>query len=230
MATMAPKNIAHRGGFEKYDQNTAKAWSYAYGHTNYLEGDVRFTLDNVPVIFHDASLDALTDGEGDIEDLPLSVVRAARYDLHGGKIPTLQEFVAYAQARTNLKLVLETKSDFTADHWLIFDEHLAPIKNRVILYSSDGARILEAKRRGYKTALIEWESTRSPASARQYGEYYIRAYKYVTKKQVLRYVNSGLKVIITTPNKPKLWKKYSNMGVWGIMHNKPRAYDKWRKA
>jgi glycerophosphoryl diester phosphodiesterase len=89
---------------------------------------------------------------------------------------------------------------------------------------------LEAKRRGYKTALIEWESTRSPASARQYGEYYIRAYKYVTKKQVLRYVNSGLKVIITTPNKPKLWKKYSNMGVWGIMHNKPRAYDKWRKA
>lgn len=74
-----PLAFAHRGYSRDGLENSIAAFSAAVdlGY-RYLETDVRATRDGVPVTFHDATLDRVTDRFGRISELPWAEVRAAR--------------------------------------------------------------------------------------------------------------------------------------------------------
>ncbi len=88
---------AHRGGCLHEPnvgrENTLHAFRQAVqlGYT-VLETDVRTTADGHVVVFHDPTLDRVTDGHGPISKAPLSTVKRARV---GGvdEIPTLDELL-----------------------------------------------------------------------------------------------------------------------------------------
>ncbi len=68
----------------------------------YIETDVHVTADGVLLAFHDDVLDRVTDGNGVIEDLPWSVVRAAKVD---GRepIPLFEDLLgAWPDVRVNI--------------------------------------------------------------------------------------------------------------------------------
>jgi len=83
-----PIAMAHRGGAVEHLENAMPAFEacVAMGY-RYLETDVRVTADGVPVVFHDATLDRVTDRTGRVDQLPWSQLASARI---GGREPVLR--------------------------------------------------------------------------------------------------------------------------------------------
>ncbi|MHA7304341.1 glycerophosphodiester phosphodiesterase [Arthrobacter sp. TMN-49] len=94
MDSLHPVAIAHRGFSRDGLENSLTAFKAALdlGYS-YVETDVNTTADGVTVVFHDPTLDRVTDHDGAIAQLPYSVVSQARI---GGREPiaTLAELVA----------------------------------------------------------------------------------------------------------------------------------------
>tara|TARA_S200002703_G_scaffold67586_1_gene58772 strand:+ start:955 stop:2319 length:1365 start_codon:yes stop_codon:yes gene_type:complete len=92
----APMLIAHRGFRDLGVQNTLPAFrqSIELG-ADAIELDVRTSADGTPYVFHDVTVDALTDGTGTLTDLTDSYIDSLRYteadgtSLEGVGIPRL---------------------------------------------------------------------------------------------------------------------------------------------
>jgi glycerophosphoryl diester phosphodiesterase len=83
-----PLAMAHRGGAIEHLENTMPAFEacVAMGY-RYVETDVRVTADGVLVVFHDPTLERVTDRKGRVEHLSWDEVSRARI---GGREPILR--------------------------------------------------------------------------------------------------------------------------------------------
>lgn len=114
-------HIAHRGGAGLAPENTMAAFEQAVArwHTDMLELDVRPTADGHLVVFHDATLERCTDGQGPVEARTLDDLRRLdagfRFSPDGGhtfpyrgqgvRIPTFDEVLdRFANLRLNVEL------------------------------------------------------------------------------------------------------------------------------
>ncbi|MFS0718336.1 glycerophosphodiester phosphodiesterase [Arthrobacter sp. 1P04PC] len=98
-----PVAIAHRGFSPEGAENSMAAFRAAVGlGYRYLETDVHTTADGVLLLFHDETLDRVTDGAGRVSELSAETVARAR--IAGTEpIPQLAELVAeFPDARLNL--------------------------------------------------------------------------------------------------------------------------------
>ncbi|WP_426999048.1 glycerophosphodiester phosphodiesterase [Pseudarthrobacter sp. N5] len=95
--------MAHRGFSREGLENSMAAFASAVSlGFRYLETDVHTTADGVLLLFHDETLDRVTDGRGRISELTAAEVAAARI---GGRepVPLFDELVAaFPDARFNL--------------------------------------------------------------------------------------------------------------------------------
>lgn len=96
-----PLIFAHRGASRAAPQNTLAAFRRAVEMgADGVELDVHLSADGVPVVIHDARVDALTDGVGAVAELTLAQLRAldagGRFAaaFAGERIPTLEETLA----------------------------------------------------------------------------------------------------------------------------------------
>lgn len=113
------KAIAHRGYSSAAPENTLPAYVLAKkkGYS-YAETDINFTIDEVPVLLHDDTIDRTSDGEGNITQLTFEQVR--QYDFGswfnssfaGTKIPSLEEFLQLCH-RLAIHPYLEIKQAMT---------------------------------------------------------------------------------------------------------------------
>lgn len=95
------RSVAHRGLSELAPENTIPAYKLAkkYGFY-YVECDVAFTSDGIPVLLHDATIDRTSDGSGNISNLTYTQVSSYDFgawkssEYAGTKIPTLNEFAS----------------------------------------------------------------------------------------------------------------------------------------
>jgi len=103
--------FAHRGGAHEQDENTIQAFQYTYdkGIRGY-ETDVRMTSDGVLVIMHDATLDRTTNSTGIVEELTVDKIKAARTK-KGNPVPTLDDMLAFLNARPGLYVEFEMKTN-----------------------------------------------------------------------------------------------------------------------
>ena len=95
------KGIAHRGYSEEAPENTLPAYQLAREKGfNYVECDVSFTSDNIPVLLHDNTINRTSNGTGTIGEMTYDEVY--QYDFGswknqkyaGTKIPTFEEFIS----------------------------------------------------------------------------------------------------------------------------------------
>lgn len=99
-----PIAFAHRGGALEQPENTMKAFEHAVGlGYRYIETDVQLTADGEVVVFHDDTLDRVTDRLGRISELPWAEVRRAR--VAGTEpIPLLDDVLgAWPEVRWNIE-------------------------------------------------------------------------------------------------------------------------------
>lgn len=92
--------INHRGFNAIAPENTLSAYKLsARNGFSFVETDISFTADNVPVLLHDTTIDRTSNGSGDISTLTFDEVRKFDFgswmsaDYAGEKIPSFKEFL-----------------------------------------------------------------------------------------------------------------------------------------
>jgi glycerophosphoryl diester phosphodiesterase len=109
------QKVAHRGGSALAPQNTLAAFRNALMlPVDAIELDVQMTRDGHVVVFHDNTVDKLTNASGNMLDLDFSYLRSLNAAAHfpGGwpepqRIPTLRE--ALDLARSHVQVYIEIK-------------------------------------------------------------------------------------------------------------------------
>ena len=137
-----PVAMAHRGGAIEHLENTFPAFQACVemGY-RYLETDVRVTADGVLAVFHDPTLERVTDRTGRIDTMPWSEVSTARI---GGREPILRLedlLGAWPDVRFNLDI---KAAGVLAP--LVRTVRRLKIADRICLGSFSDARIAAARR------------------------------------------------------------------------------------
>lgn len=113
------RSVNHRGFSEIAPENTLPAYVLSKKNGfDFVETDVSFTSDNIPVLLHDDTVDRTSNGSGSINSMTYDEVRlldfgswkAIKYS--GVKIPTFEEFMALCK-RIGLKPYIEIKNTAT---------------------------------------------------------------------------------------------------------------------
>lgn len=109
MKTPLTEIASHRGGAAHWPENSETSFrETAKLAVEQIEFDVQMSADGVPVIFHDTTLDRMTDGAGPMADRTLAELKALTIRGGGGRILTLEEGLDLL-APTHLTLRCEVK-------------------------------------------------------------------------------------------------------------------------
>jgi glycerophosphoryl diester phosphodiesterase len=106
------ERVAHRGGSHLAPENTMGAFRHALTMPiDAIEFDVQMSRDDQPIVFHDATVDRVTNGTGNILDLDFAYLRSLNASAHfparwpqSEQIPTLYEVLALARNRVRVSL------------------------------------------------------------------------------------------------------------------------------
>lgn len=143
-----PRVIGHRGCADQYPENTIAAIEAAAPHVDGVEIDVRPCGTGELVVFHDETLERVTDGSGHVADTSFAELRAL--DVHGSgeSIPTLEELLAAVPERLPVNVELKA-TGIEADVVEVCRDSDVPV-----LYSSFFESALRDLRRAESSAPI----------------------------------------------------------------------------
>lgn len=108
-----PLIVAHRGTPTIQPENTLSSFALGLAQgADALETDLRFTADDQIVLFHDPTLDRMTDGQGPLNQCTLAELKKRNTRAPGGqltsdRIPTLAELIEATAAQVPLLLELK---------------------------------------------------------------------------------------------------------------------------
>lgn len=112
----AVKGIAHRGLSSTHPEETMAAYREALNKGfAWMEGDVQFTSDGVPVLIHDATINRTSNGTGNVIDKTLAELKALDFGswknarFAGEQIATFEELIYFCY-RNNVNACIELKS------------------------------------------------------------------------------------------------------------------------
>ena len=236
----APIAFAHRGGASDNPENTMPAFQHAIdlGYT-YLETDVHATSDGVLVAFHDPDLSRTCDRDGTIASLTATELSAVRVD---GRepIPLFEELVgSFPDARFNI----DCKSDGAVQPLVEAVRRLDCLDR--ICIGSFGDRRLRRLRAALgdglcssfgpvqvaalvSTGRVPWGGQVAQVPVKQ-GPVTI-----VTERTIAAAHRRGLHVHVWTIDEPAEMHRLLDLGVDGIMTDRPQrlkdvliARDAW---
>jgi glycerophosphoryl diester phosphodiesterase len=233
-----PIAFAHRGGLERYPENTMAAFEDAVAvGFRYLETDVHVTADGVLLAFHDHVLDRVTDRAGIVAQLPWSDVREAR--LANGERPV--RFEELLAAWPDVRINVEPKHDAAVDP-LARALRDARALDRVCIGSLSGPRLIELRQRlgpeacttltPREVLALRLGSWRIPSLAgivRSSGArcaqlpMQARGLQLVDRWMVRRAHQLGLPVHVWTINDATAMGRLLDLGVDGLMTDRPRV-------
>ena len=224
------KGVAHRGYSTQAPENTLPAYALAHKRGfRYVETDIRFTSDDVPVLSHDGTIDRTSTGSGDISSMTLAQVR--EYDFGswkseaytGTKIATLEEFLNQC-LRLSMHPYIELKG---AEEYQC--EIVVEMVNRLgmqgkVTYISTSTPILtwvrdlDPKARLGKVGQISNAEIDSLVPLKtETNEVFMNAQQATITKEMVQYAQSkGMEVEVWTINAPGAIARYAEAGVTGI--------------
>lgn len=106
--------FAHRGGTDRYPENTMAAFAYAVGlGYRYLETDVHLSKDGVLFAFHDPVLDRMAGSPQAIADMPAAAIDEVRIVDRDGERHAIPRFEELLATWPDVRLNVDVKADET---------------------------------------------------------------------------------------------------------------------
>ena len=141
----------HRGASAVAPENTYAAFEQALAVGGlYTETDVRATRDGALVLLHDRTLDRTTDGQGPVSEITLAQAReidAGAWfgeQFRGQRIPELDDFLTWIEARTPFGAALEVKARGIGGR-VAEAAWASSARENLSIYAFDAAEIVAAK-------------------------------------------------------------------------------------
>ncbi len=239
--------ISHRGANQVAPQNTIAAFkkSIEIGCDGF-ETDIHLTKDGIPVICHNFTIDATSNGNGAIKEMTLAELRELDFgsykgeEFKGEKIPTLDEFLEVSKSMGDKMKVMniEMKSErFGEAGSELAIKTIDAVKNhgmfdKLLVSSFDPAILVECKKvdKNCKTGLlycpndlISLKIAPRPVSfCKEIGADALHPfYMYVTRLYVERAHRAGIQVNPWTVNKESTVKHLLKIGVDGLITDDP---------
>jgi glycerophosphoryl diester phosphodiesterase len=229
-----PTVISHKGNTYSGapSENSMGAFTNAFNiGSQWVETDVHFTSDSVPVLMHNPTVDDATDGTGAIA----SMTGAQFTALHladGQHPPTLDQLMTLITADPSHHLLLEMKatSISTAQEEILLSK-LQGHEDQVHIYAFSNryptVQHLKAADPAFTTSILGYDPILPPPAGIASEDL---EYTYLTQARVDQLHSLGLKVKAWTPDNATAWTNMRNMGVDTIITNKTRDYLTWAKA
>ncbi len=228
-AVPCPAVIAHRGNSTSTGptENSIGAFNAAFAAgARWIETDVQFTKDNVPVLMHDSTVDRTTTGTGSVASLTAAQFTALTLN-DGQRAPTLAQALDLVRANPARRLMMEAKTISAAQEPALLDL-LAGLEDQV--YVNGFARSLTNIQR-LKSAnpllnisLVGYSPV-FPVPTGISGE--DQEYTYVTADGIAQLHAAGMASRVWVPNNTTAWRALRDLGVDAIMTNSVAAYVKW---
>lgn len=232
-----PLILAHRGAMTQAPENTLAAFRLAVEQgADGIELDARLTADGEVVVFHDESLERVTDGRGRVRRCTLAELQrldaGARFDpaFRGERIPTLREVFETLGESSCYDIELTDYCDLFGPlaYQVIRLVREFRLEDRVVFTSFNPVALLKARRfypegifgiialRGSKGALQRSLLGRLVAS-----RLIVPFYTDVEEKFIRREHKLERKVMPWTANQPEEIRKLAEWGVDGIITDRP---------
>lgn len=225
--------IAHRGDHTKVPENTIPAVINAIrSGADYVEVDLRTSKDGALVIHHDATVNRMTNGTGNVKDLTLDALRSLRVTdkSKGGKkaftIPLLSEVLTACRNKINIYLDCK-EADVSATIKEIRD---ASMEKQVVVFVNSLAQYREWRKLAPQIPLItsaidEIKDKDQLAFFLSQGS--IEVLDNIREKDMIATANeNGVAVWLDAKRdeeNPSDWKKVVDLGVQGIQTDHPKA-------
>ncbi len=219
------KIIVHRGLHDNYPENTLESFQAAVAHGfEYFEIDIVFTKDNVPIVFHDVSLDNITGFSSKVYDYNFEDLDTILID-DKYSIPSLDEFLShfqfsFKQVFVDIKELCSYKSmlnlvdvidNFNCKDKLILTCFYPEITDELgkldedLVFGSDNGEI---------------EISVSQSIEKDYN-YSLTWFHEVNNKYIEIAANENINIVVFTPNSVQELKQSLELGVYGIMTDEP---------
>ena len=240
---MAIKVISHRGANRYAPQNTLPAFkkSLAIGVDGF-ETDIHVTLDGIPVVCHNYTIDETSDGNGLIAEKTLDELKTYDFgsyfgeEFKGTRMPTLEEFLTLCETADIELMNIELKSPQQGETGIV-EKTIAAVKahglfDKLIISSFDSRLLVEAKKidkncpTGYLYCINGFDNpmalTVPAAYAASLGCDALHPhYAHVTRRYVTLAHRRGIKVNVWTVDDPVIIRRMIACGVDGIITNCP---------
>lgn len=232
--------IAHRGASAYYPENTMAAFKGAVEmDAEMIELDVMMSKDGVPVVFHDASLDAHTDGKGALSEYTLEALKkldagswfSKKYQ--GEKIPTLDEVLAYASGKIAVNIEIKTEAVDDSLRGGVEEKSLKLVRKYnmedYVLFSSFDYRAVSHLKElapGIPVAILYEEKQAgdllpSELVAKYNADAFNCSSRQLSKKRIRDIHEHNIPVFVYTVDRKKRMEALIQKGVTGIFTNKP---------
>ena len=222
------QRVAHRGGAALAPENTLAAFRHALRlPVDAIELDVQMSRDGHALVFHDETVERLTEGQGNILDLDLADLQALNVAAHfpGGwprpeRMPLLREVLALARA-ANVRVYIEIKPGKRGGAYVRYpgiaeavvqEVRAADLLGQVLIISFDWEILLQVK------ALAPDVETGALVSEDVWNPHTPGALTDLIKRvNVLQCAWIDLDVDLFTPEMPELFHTYGyRLGVWTV--------------
>jgi len=235
--------IAHRGANKKAPQNTMPAFITAINEgANGFETDVHLTKDYVPVICHNYTIDATSDGVGEVSSYTLDEIKKFDFGAYfsdkfkGTSLPTLDEFLDVTSKSSAEIINLELKCPRNGMR-LLAEKTLESVKkfgclDRVLIssFSPEILKIIKETDARCKTAFLYPTSQFNVCppqinpfiTVKRIGCDVIHPNALAVTERAVKIARKlGLKINVWTVNDKRTIYKLLDLGVDGIITDKP---------
>ncbi len=237
------KIIAHRGSNKVAPQNTLPAFRCAINeNADGFETDVHVTKDGKLVICHNYTIDATSDGRGNITDYTLGELKKFDFgsyfsaEYKGTPLPTVDEFLELVGPTDAEIINIELKSPKRRENGMV-EKTLDAVKahgllDRCLISSFDPRILKEVKqldprcKTGFLYPTLQASACRFVSNpfpiAKRIGADYIHPMSVVVHPPLVRIAHKlGLGVNVWTVDDKKTVRSLAAMGVDGIITNCP---------